>query len=77
MYFIIEDNMNRFKDKCPICGGDNSKMYGGNKRCFHCKVCSFVECMYTKKNIVGPAHYEKLIDIISNRIRKFYEDKAS
>ena len=60
--------MNRFNDKCPICGGKNSKQYGGNERCFHCDNCSFVECSHEDD-------YEILAKIIKERLDKFYLEK--
>lgn len=36
---------NRFTMRCPHCEvGKNSAGAGGNKRCFHCESCAFVEC---------------------------------
>lgn len=41
----------RFALRCPACRGKNSKDAGGNKRCFHCGLCGFVECEWC-----SPAH---------------------
>jgi len=51
--------------ECPICGGKNSKAYGGNDRCFHCETCGFVQCATTPKD---------LIYMLKKRINKFYKD---
>jgi hypothetical protein len=36
--------MNRFWITCPRCGGENSEGAGGNRNCFHCDRCGYVEC---------------------------------
>jgi transcription elongation factor Elf1 len=59
---------NRFTLRCPVCGGENSSIAGGNITCFHCGDCGFVECMQVKKEDI-----EEYINIIANNIREFYE----
>lgn len=39
------DENNRIYWNCPKCKkGENSKDFGGNKNCFHCDTCEYVEC---------------------------------
>ncbi len=46
--------MNRFEMKCPKCKvGNNTKDHGGNKNCFHCDSCYYVECEVDGTRWVG------------------------
>jgi len=61
------DDTNRMSMKCPVCGGENSCMEGGNDRCFHCGDCGFFECMFhTEKEVL------EYIEQLSNSIKRFY-----
>ena len=55
---------------CPIClVGQNSKGDGGNKKCFHCDRCLFVECEYDTA--------EEVFKNIKIRLKKFYEKERN
>jgi hypothetical protein len=49
----------RFCLRCPHCDkqGSNSAAAGGNKRCFHCGECGFVECEWC-----SPAHEDRVAE---------------
>jgi len=56
---------NRFDDKCPRCGGNNSPRYGGNQTCFHCGDCGFTECV-----VFTPVENDKPIENEIERYKK-------
>jgi hypothetical protein len=50
--------------KCPICGGKKDKEY---PNCFHCTLCGFEACNFSKDSI------SECINLIEKRLEYFYK----